>query len=224
MHRSLVSGPPLEIRQSSKANFALKFKIKMTATAIRCPDVKTSAKTAFGESSRRCTKCHIWQPITSFRFRNRRTGTRHAVCTSCAVQMDRLRRQKKRASTFSHWVTEIRQEIRRDHSAAALAEAISAMIDRCGGVDRFVERWVEAVDFASRAGRWSSVLRQYAFVVDGLRVVQELLPRLADLTDEQLDECRNRTVMQLIQKHPAVAVWAAHCLGWQVIPPEKSSG
>ena len=168
---------------------------------------------------KRCSRCFQLKPITEFRFHRRVANLRHTICKECNRLVELDRRRRKRQGRLFHEISDFRHA----NTARAVAAAAHALIVKHGGLRRFAREWWEAVEAAKGEKRTASVLRAYMTIARMVKAANELEPKLDSLSDEALANLKSRAVLDLIRAHPPIAVEAARCLGWLVIPTESVS-
>ena len=115
-------------------------------------------------------------------------------------------------------IADYNYHVRRRRCPEAIAIMCQELAAQFGGFGNAARIWRETLDSASQAGRHASVLRSFATLAKLLETHRTLGPHAADLSDEELEQRKNWSLVAFVRKHPQVAVEAARTIGWQVVP------
>ncbi len=163
---------------------------------------------------RRCSRCWQDKPIQQFRFKRKAEGIRHEECNQCENERQRAKRRNRNDKA----VRDFNYAVRRKRCPEAIALLCQELVRQFGGFANAARIWREALDSASQAGRHASVLKSFATLAELLEAHQTLGPHASDLTDEELEQRKNWSLLAFVRQYPRVAVEAARTIGWQVVP------
>ena len=138
--------------------------------------------------TRVCNKCGREQPLTAFRLRYKNGTARHSCCNVCRNLHERWKRLRKHHRELSKGLT----LVIRGPSTDRVTAAVSAMIRRFGGLNKFVETWWDHFQRAATerygagfiAKTFNAVFRMID-VADQIR--RESQASAEDMTDEDLE-------------------------------------
>ncbi len=190
----------------------------MTTATLDPPKRNAPPVDADSDGTKRCRRCHQRLPIEQFRFHYRSQGIRHQECNRCAREISRESHQRQRNVDLCEFLT----ETRRAQTAQALGATVEEVIARYHGVERFAHRFHEAVEAAREAGRTATVLRSFLVLTRMLAASVEMSTKTHELSDDELRDRTEQSLIRLILRKPALAVRVCRQLGWLVIPADCS--
>ena len=170
--------------------------------------------------TRTCRTCCRELPITDFRW-NHTGKSRHKQCRQCFVEYHRQWRTARRKKDVHGFAQKVIKESSR---GSPLAPLVTKMIRRFGGLDRFVDVWMECIHAARAAGKWHLITRHYRALIAVMQAAEKLKQSVTAMKDEDLSETIRAETTQLISERPELILWAATQLdGWTVIPPTEQA-
>lgn len=184
-------------------------------------------------AQRLCGTCGNWKPSTEFRRYRKFSPQLRPQCNDCRNSENHLKRQHKRRREFTKSMT----AIARARDLNRLFSLLEVLFHRYGGYRGFVAELVHwqrtAPHGSTLQGRIIQATMQMMMLVDEVqREIEEKKARDREehywrMSDEELKAEHQRRIRectkQMIAECPALAVKAAHELGWTVIPPEDGS-
>ncbi|HJN12876.1 MAG TPA: hypothetical protein QF564_29640 [Pirellulaceae bacterium] len=175
--------------------------------------------TATETETKTCRCCFEAQPVTEFRRKRKNSEDRHGQCRLCFNREMSERRKAMRRRKVCTYVREV-QAVKRDRDRViVLTEELTRGL---GGMETIVALFKEVYEEALAANRSFTAFRVLKTVLD-LSIVADELRReqLTSLSDEEFEEVRRRAIRDEISENPALAIVAAHELGWMIIPPDE---
>ena len=138
-------------------------------------------------TSRTCRECFEIQPLSHFRFINRRTGDRSTQCRTCHNRAEKIRRSAKAKSKRLKAISNAVNKLRRDPSDDQVRAICHQMIDQFHGVDGFVKQWFSCWENDRALGR-AKCFAHIAAVIRLMEYVDDHQPNYEQLTDDELEE------------------------------------
>ena len=167
--------------------------------------------------SKMCKTCHRVFQIENFRLR-RTTGTsRLNQCRLCHNLSERVRRKKKRQQELSRVLSKGLSRINDERNRDKVAIIVSCLLSKLGGVDAFVQAWHDYFETARNKGGYGT-LRCLESVIRMMEYCDENEAKVEVLSEEELHESINQSLVSLLETYPEIAITTARKLGWQIAP------
>lgn len=189
--------------------------------------MQADSETAMAVAEKTCTKCGLTKPVADFRVPDK-NGVRHPHCNACLAAYHRNYRAGNRKQKLQDWVQEMATDPAnpRNVGARTRTEAVlRAMLSRFGGLDQFSRDWFEFLRLAHMAGKHHVVLRSFEALLRLMETVdateQAVRAPLESLSDEQLRDRLDQSVIELIWAKPQIGVVVLEELGWKLEPPSE---
>ena len=164
-----------------------------------------------------CNTCHRVFPIDNFRL-SRTTGvSRLNQCRLCHNLSERVRRRKKRQQLSNRVLSKGLLRINDEKNRDKVAIVIGGLLSRFGGVDGFVQAWHDYFKTARNKGGYAT-LRCLESVIRMMEYCDENESKAEILSEEELHESINQSLVALLETNPELAITAARRMGWQIAP------
>ncbi len=159
----------------------------MIATTSPSPDAATAV--------RFCCYCQQERPITSFRFKSKQRGERHADCNACHLARCNRRRAVRRDKQIESTITRIANLPER-YDAQLVSGILRAVLRRLGGPGKFCDEFSKLILEAPRRSQRLKATRSLLRLIEAeerlksraeTADLRNIAGAITKLTDKQLD-------------------------------------
>ena len=144
----------------------------------------STATPQLAPATKTCSGCHLDLPLDSFRSLSKETGRRDSRCNECHRRDMNALNAKRRVGRLGPFATKLKRAQRPSQAEAAVA----MMIEKFGGIEKFVQFWKEQLDAVSMSKPGSRLaLHSCMGVANVIALTSKLRPDLSDVSDEGLE-------------------------------------